>query len=654
VRHRISGSGSRFCFAGSLLIGLLGSGCSSSPSPPARPLPPPTHRAVDPTIATASKATVGPRAQRFVEANASSAWTFPDATKRRDRGARLAAKLAAQLDAEHDRVATGTGFAFALVIDGEVVLLKAKGIADLENKRVATPDTIYRIASLTKTFTASAVMALRDDGKLATSDTLATHLPELDVQYPHHDDAPIRIEQVLTHSAGLARSGPYAALPRASTEADLTLAMKLPLTVDPGLGHRYSNFGFGVLGLLVGRKAGSPYRDFIQARLLQPLKMTSSGFDVTTLAPENLAVSYKRDGSAWPPVVNGAGEAAGGLYSSARDMAEWIRFQLAAWPPRNDPDDAPLKRATLREMHTPRLGVAVVQDASSAAPATRAHAISVGLAWEVTRGCYFDRLVGHDGDLDGFHARLRFDADRSFGFVLLGNSDAADLSGVTDRLLDTIATEDLLAPRRRDPAAALVEATERAVKRIGASWTEEDHAQTFSETFRTQLGVPEALALGARIAKEVGVCSYVRAESVTDALEAELVFQCTRGMLRASVRGSGTPLRLLGFKVDVMTPASEEQLGVASELVARMRSRDDAALAKTLRTKAIASASKMLLRAGAEAGSCKVEGGDVSPWTNAATFRLTCAKTRASLRLHQRSSGAIEVAAIDVPTRCLR
>jgi CubicO group peptidase (beta-lactamase class C family) len=602
----------------------------------------------------ASASPPSPRPQRFLDPSVASTWIFPDAAKRKERAQRLAGKLTSQLDGEHDRAVTGMGFAYALVIDGEV-FLGAKGLADLENKRVATPDTIYRVASITKTFTATTVLALRDEGKLALADPLATHLTDLDVVYPHRDTPPIRIEQVLTHSAGLARSGPYAELDRPSTETDLVEAMKLPLTADPGLGHRYSNFGFGLLGLMVGRKTGMPYRDFVRTRVLEPLGMTSSGFDITRLPADRLAVGYKRDGlSSWPATANGAGEAAGGLYATARDMAAYLRFELGAWPPRDDGDDGPVKRATLREMHAPHLPFAI-GSSTLAGSATRAHSRSVGLAWEVVKGCYFDRLIGHDGDLDGFHARLRFDADRNLGFVLLGNSDAGDLTGVAERLLDTIATDDLLAPRKRDPAPALLERAIDAVKRIGPSWKDDDHAAAFTDTLRAQFGLREAVALGGRIAKEVGSCTYARAEVVTDALDAELLFQCTRGTLRASVRGTGTPLRLFGFKLDVMTAVDEDQLTVARELVTRMTSRDDTALAKTLRSKAnVATASKMLLKAGTEAGACKVESGDASPWSRAATFRLACAKTRATLRLQQRDSGTIDVLGIDTPTKCLR
>jgi CubicO group peptidase (beta-lactamase class C family) len=587
-------------------------------------------------------------------------WIFPDATSRKERADRLAKKLGAQLDADKDRALTAVGFAFALVIDGEVVLLKAKGLADLESKRPATPDTIYRVASITKTFTATTLMALRDEKKLALGDPLAAHLPELDVGYPHRDDAPIRIEHVLTHSAGLVRSGPYADLTRPSTEADLIDAMKLPLTSDPGLGHRYSNFGFGLLGLLIGRAVGVPYRDVVRTKLLEPLGMASSGYDVARLPADRLATGYRLDNGALSPspvTANGAGEAAGGLFSTVRDLAAFLRLHLAAWPPRDDPDEGVVRRATLREMHVSRLAFALASaDRTTTSGTSRAYARSVGLAFEIAKGCYFDRLVGHDGDIDGFHARLRFDVDRGIGFVLLGNADAGDISGVVERILDTIATEDLLAPRRRDPAPDLVQRATDAIKLLNArsSWTPDDHARTFSDGLRAQLPLADVTALGARISNDVGACSYGRAETVNDAMDAELLFKCARGTLRVQVRGTGAPVRLSTFKVDVMKPAEDDELQIAKDIAVRMQTRDDVALAKVLGSKSVTTTSKMLLKAGSDSGSCRVEGGDVSPWSHASTFRLACTKMRASLRLQQRDSGSVDVLGIDTKPICLR
>jgi CubicO group peptidase (beta-lactamase class C family) len=632
---------------------------TSGRPPPARPLESAGSPTPLPTAADAS------RAQRFVDRDSAASWTFADASVRRDHGQRLAAKLAAQLDAEPlppssgTNAASGVGFAFALVLDGEPVLFKARGGADAESRRPATPDTIYRIASITKTFTATAIMILRDEGKLALADPLATHLTELDPPYPHQDAPPLRIEQILSHSAGLVRSGPYAELARPSTEADLVEAMRLPLANDPGLGHRYSNFGFGLLGLVVARRSGGgPYREFVQRRILDPLGMTSSGFDLAKLPPERLATGYRIEAGVLRPTpvtANGAGEGAGGLWASVRDMTAFLRLELGAWPPRDDPDDGPVRRATLREMHAARVPFAL--GTTTLGGVSRPWVRSVGLGFEITKGCYFERLVGHDGDLDGFHARMRFDPDRGIGMVLLGNSDTVDVAGIVERVIDTIATEDLLQPRQKQPAPALVERAADVVKRIGASWTAAEHAQVFAE-IPGRTSQPEIAGLLTRLAKEVGGCSSAapRVEGAVDALDVELVFRCARGIVRVQVRGAGAPLRLTSFRADPMTPAETEQLDLVAGLLPRMQKRDDASLAKVLSTnpKLVSAASKLLLKAGADAGTCRADGGDVSPWTHAASFRLSCTRGKAVLRLQTQKSGGVDLQGIDMPVKCLR
>lgn len=656
---------------GIVALAACGGGAPSSVAPQARP---PARTFVAPADpATREREREGEararegRPQKY--ADHAFTWVFPDAVQRKAKTQRLAAAIEKLLDAEHDRGATGSSFAFALVVDGEVVVAKARGVADLENKRVATPETVYRIASITKTFTASMVMRLRDEGKLSLADPVAMHLRELDVAYPHKDDAPIRIEQMLTHSAGLARSGPYAELARPSTEADLVSAMALPLTSDPGLSHAYSNLAFGLLGLLVGRAYGVPYRDAAQDKLLGPLGMRSSSFDLGAFPAERLAVGYRREGGklvAVPMTKNGAGEGAGGLFTTARDMAEWIRFQLAAWPPRDDADEGPIHRATLREMHTPRLAVGLGSSTINGG-VTRAHAKSVGLAWEVSRGCHFDRLVGHDGDLDGFHARLRFDPSRDLGFVLLFNSDNADASGIAERIVDTIAagpsgpsgaprsaTDEPLAARIRAPSAELVSLVSDAVGRLG-SLPSEDYERIFTETYRTTVPLTMVHAIGNRAQRDVGGCTYVGAERVVDATDAELAFRCARGRLYVSARGTGTPLRLFGFSAEAATKLDPDQLAVGKALLPRMTTKDDTALEKALRTKLpVGSSSRALARVGLEVGACRIADGEALPWIRAASFRLECARGQATMKLAQHDDGALEVTKVDVAPRCLR
>jgi CubicO group peptidase (beta-lactamase class C family) len=375
-------------------------------------------------------------------------FTAPD---RPQRIAAVAAELDSLLAAEPlaptaSPGARETSLVFALVVDDAVVLRRARGLADVEAGVPATPETLYRIASVTKTFTTDAVLALRDRGELRLDDPIALHLPELvDARYPHADAAPVTIAELLTHAAGLPRSGPWASREPSyrSTEAEVLTAAH-ELTADPGIRARYSNLGFSVLGVAIARVAREPYRAFVARELLVPLGMTSTTFEPSPGA--NVAAGYVEAAghlARAPAIANGAAEGAGGLWSSADDLAKWIRFQLDAWPPRDDADRGPLRRASRRESHVAHLEMDV-----EATPGRQSRAM--GLGWEVERRSPYAHLVEHGGELGGYRTRVVFAPDRGFGFVLLANATSTPMDAIVDRVL---AVTSALAPRV-DPTEA--------------------------------------------------------------------------------------------------------------------------------------------------------------------------------------------------------
>ena len=371
----------------------------------------------------------------------------------------LAVTLRDQITREAAAVPDGTALVFALVTEEATPpLLVAHGRADLEGKIPATPDTLFRIASVTKTFTAASILALRDAGALRLEDKVSRVLPELaSVAAPHRDAPAITLRHLLLHAAGLPRSGPYAAKePDFRSTEDEVLEAAQKLALDPGVRHSYSNLGYAVLGLAAGRVSNSAYRDVVERRLLGPLGMRATTFDETRFPPSRLARGYVERAGGAPvaraaAIANGAAEGAGGLWSSGSDLAKWVRFQLAAWPARDEADKGPLRRATLRESHTGGLEVELTSEAEGDALAIRAR--SQGLGWKVERSCAFEHLVEHGGDLGGYHARLWFAPQRGIGFVLLVNAGSnASVDAIARRTLATLAQARGVGPR--DPGAA--------------------------------------------------------------------------------------------------------------------------------------------------------------------------------------------------------
>lgn len=230
--------------------------------------------------------------------------------------------------------------AAAAVRDGEVIWSESVGVADVESGEEATPEHQYRIASITKTFTAVALMQLRDEGKLALEDPLDRHIPGA-VRSP-------RLRFLLSHASGLQREPPgrvWETLTFPNREELVEGLADSEELLEPGAYRHYSNLGFSLLGEVIARVAGTEYERFVDERILRPL-----GLSRTTWTPQApVAVGYFvdpwTDEAVREPVAEGRATAsAGELWSTAPDLCRWAAF-LA------EPDEEVLAPDTVEEMH---------------------------------------------------------------------------------------------------------------------------------------------------------------------------------------------------------------------------------------------------------------------------------------------------------------
>jgi len=327
------------------------------------------------------------------------------------------------------------GLAFGLVAGGELVWSYTGGVRDLGTGDPVEVDTLFRIGSVTKTVTAAAVLQLRDAGVLALDEPVADRLPELEtVVYPSSDSPPISYRHLLTHTAGLPRVGEldyYSRPDLPVTEAELLAAVDgVALEFAPGTRTRYSNLAFGLAGLAVGRAADQPFREVVAERLLGPLQMESTIWDASAVPAERLAKGYALEEGRRTPSHHwqlGAAEGMGGLYSSLQDMARFVAFQLDAWPPRDDPDDGPLQRASLRESH---------QIGGHASPMGQ----TFGLGWAVVADESLGHLVFHTGATYQYACSVFLLPRSGIGVVAMTNIGAPEeLDGMAKEALERLA-----------------------------------------------------------------------------------------------------------------------------------------------------------------------------------------------------------------------
>ena len=246
---------------------------------------------------------------------------------------------------------------WGIVIDGRLVQVGSSGVQDLSSHSPVTVASVFRIASMTKSFTVLAVLKLRDEGKLSLEDPVSKWLPEFaQMELPTRDTAPLRIRQLLSHSAGFPEDNPCGDQQLAATDADLSkwLRRGIPFSTPPGTRYEYSNYAFGLLGRIVTKASGIPYEKYIRSEILAKLHMDSSKLEFSQVPPGNRAVGYRLqpDGTylAEPPVPQGAFGSAGGLLTTANDLGRYIAFHLLAWPPRDEVDAGPVRRSSVREM----------------------------------------------------------------------------------------------------------------------------------------------------------------------------------------------------------------------------------------------------------------------------------------------------------------
>lgn len=283
----------------------------------------------------------------------------------------------------------------------QVVWQEALGLADVEAGADATPDTQYRIGSITKTFTAVGILQLRDAGKLSLDDPLTAHLPE-----SAHGPT---LGRMLAHSSGLQREPPgeiWETMQAPSREELVARTADAEQVLDPGSWWHYSNLAFALLGEVVARAHGGTWEEALQANILDPLGLGRTTPAAAAPAARGYFVEPYSDGVRLEPDpdLGGAG-ALGKLWSTTGDLARWGAFLAAG-------DDGVLKATTLEEMAHVR---AMVDHEGWK------------LAWGTGLELYRrdDHVfVGHGGAMPGHLAALAVNRTSKIGAAVLTNSGA--------------------------------------------------------------------------------------------------------------------------------------------------------------------------------------------------------------------------------------
>ena len=317
------------------------------------------------------------------------------------------------------------GIAVGVVSDQELVWAKGFGFADVDSRTPMTPDTKFRMASHSKLFTATAIMQLRDAGKVRLDDPVVKYLDWFKIQPAEPDDPPITIEELLTHSAGLPReAGPHwSELDFPSGDGVRKYVMEHTAPYSPEIRWKYSNLGFTIAGMIVEAVSGEKWADYVQKHIFNPLGMTGSSVDRQV---DGLATGYGRrmpDGSRkkMPFVDARAMAPATGITSNVDDMAKFVSLQFRKGKVGGSQI---LSTGALREMHRVR-----VLESNW----TRGNAIGFAVNREAGKV-----YVGHGGSYFGYKTQTLLQLDEKVGVIVLTNADDSVPTQIAARLMETV------------------------------------------------------------------------------------------------------------------------------------------------------------------------------------------------------------------------
>ncbi len=480
------------------------------------------------------------------------AWQAPQPAPAGADASRLAAPPVQALAELRQRIdtflrgAVERGFHGSVLVrrGGDLVLDAGYGLRDREKGLPNGPQTVHAIGSITKQFTAAAVLELAEQKKLSVGDPLERHFKDVP-----EDKRGITLHQLLTHSAGFpgAIGDDYAPVER---EEFVRLALATPLRFAPGSAYEYSNVGYSLLGAIVEQSSGKSYEAFLQEALLAPAGLTHTGYSAPDWTQHELAIGYAKGGARWGTMLDKPWakdgpfwhlRCNGGLLSTTHDMLRWVDALE---------QHEVLQPESVRAMFAPH--VAEGEGAQS----------HYGYGWAIFPTRRGTRLITHNGGNGVQFADVLHFADEGVSIVLLSNASARgmqDMAWEIGRACFDPAYEPRLPKPARQlpglPAGAVGERLQALSTLIGSAPAEADLRRWLEANlgpgFLSDFGMQQHLAVFQRLIRDIGAH---RIDGVQDLGEEEfelrLVADGERGTFRLRMQLRPSDARIAGMAVE--------------------------------------------------------------------------------------------------------
>ncbi|WP_448580721.1 serine hydrolase domain-containing protein [Thermaurantiacus sp.] len=442
------------------------------------------------------------------------------------------------------------GLVWGIVTPDGLVHVETAGVQDVERKRPVTPDTAFRIASMSKAFTARAILGLAAEGKLGLDDPAAAHVPELASWA-----GDIRVRDLLHHSAGFVTDDPWGDRQQSLAETDFTRLLKdgVPFTRAPGTAHEYSNLGYAILGRIVTNVSGRPYQAHIADTVFRPLGMASTSYEVRDVPAERLARGYRFEQGRWvpePTMPDGAFGAMGGVVTTARDYGRWMAWLLAGLPA----DPAATLAADVRRAMATGGGFIVRRPRPGRDAPQCEHALIYAGGLRAGDDCLLGRFLMHSGGYPGYGSHMVLFPEAGIGLFAFANRTYAAPVAPLWNAAGALKRSLYLAARAIPPTPALLAGYDGA-RAIWAEGRIEAKPQLLAVNMLMDRPARLWDAELARLKAELGRCDTSPAPQPTGALSATFLWPCSFGRLQGELLLAPTPSpRIQALRLSVAAP----------------------------------------------------------------------------------------------------
>ncbi|WP_164155490.1 serine hydrolase domain-containing protein [Sandarakinorhabdus rubra] len=433
------------------------------------------------------------------------------------------------------------GIAWGIVKRGEgLVHAGHSGIADVASDRKVAADTRFRIASMTKAFTALTIHELAAEGNIRLDDPVVKYVPEM----AGWGDA-LTITDLVHHMAGFVTDDPWGDRQTPLPEAEFTAFLKagVPFTRAPGLTHEYSNLGYAILGRIIRNVTGQPFEAEIARRRFQPLGMGATTFNLADVPQGQLATGWRWEDQQWkrePDMGPGTFGAMGGVITTVPDYARWIDHLLSAWPAAAPGTAEPKSRATVRSLARGEGSPRRINRPGNANVPTCMVAVVYGGGLRVGDDCQLGRVAFHGGGYPGYGSHMVFAPDSGWGVFVFANHTYANTTGVAWAALTAIKEAGLMKADIVPLSPALARLVD-PMHRIFTSGDVNSASANLAVNFLMDRDAAHRTADIAAIKAKSGPCPNPPGVRALGALEGEYLWHCKGGTLIAHALLAPTP-----------------------------------------------------------------------------------------------------------------